>query len=93
MHNYQVIVIGICFIMAVHVPFVNGLPKLTTRHLASSRSPDRMISDNTCKNYMENCVPWETSCCNEMECMNLARGYCLYPLEKCLCQKVATSFY
>ncbi|CAG5136707.1 unnamed protein product [Candidula unifasciata] len=70
-----------------------ALPRMSTRQFASVNYPTRVVRENVCKNYMETCVPWETSCCNNMECMNLARGYCLFPLEKCVCQKVSSDIY
>ncbi|CAL1532659.1 unnamed protein product [Lymnaea stagnalis] len=74
-------------LMTSHWPSVSALPRLNSRQLTSSHFPYRPENSNVCSNYMEACVPWETRCCNNMVCVNVARGYCLYPLEKCMCQK------
>ncbi|KAK3762255.1 hypothetical protein RRG08_009067 [Elysia crispata] len=70
-------------------PSSTALPRLTTRQFAKAQTYNRDV----CTNYMEACVPWETQCCYGMSCTNLARGYCLYPLEKCFCQKTSFDTY
>ncbi|KAH9525339.1 hypothetical protein Btru_001094 [Bulinus truncatus] len=72
---------------------VTSLPRLMTRQLTSSQGSYKLQNNNVCLNYMESCVPWETKCCNNMVCLNLARGYCLYPLENCMCQRAYSEIF
>ncbi|KAL8573564.1 hypothetical protein ACOMHN_047834 [Nucella lapillus] len=49
-----------------------------------------VIRQAKCLNYMEQCVPWDTLCCDGMTCTNFGKGFCMYGLEPCICQRPFT---
>ncbi|OWF42991.1 uncharacterized protein LOC110460360 [Mizuhopecten yessoensis] len=74
------------------IPFIRylrtgggGYPVMERVYLKSSGRDREPEPEAKCGKPMDSCIPDVTECCNNMQCLNKAHSYCLYPLEMCLC--------